>query len=51
MGKLETLVVPEELGTWLENRKLGAPGQYFSVINDLFNYYRTVASYPWKSGV
>ena len=46
MGKLETLVVPEELGRWLKNRSLGSPGRYFTVINELFDYHVTVASYP-----
>lgn len=46
MGKLETLVVPEELGRWLKNRSLGSPGRYFTVINELFEHYITVASYP-----
>ena len=39
MGKLETLVVPEELGIWLEDKELGEPCYYFTVINKLANYW------------
>ena len=35
MGKLETLVVPEELGVWLEGVETGNPGAYFTTINAL----------------
>lgn len=46
MGKLETLVVPEELGTWLDNRELGEPGAYFSIINALYQHWDTVLELP-----
>lgn len=39
MDKLETLVVPEELGAWLEERGFGISGAYFTVINELFHYW------------
>lgn len=39
MGKLETLVVPEELGIWLEDKELGKPCYYFTVINELADYW------------
>ena len=46
MGKLETLVVPEELGRWLDNRELGEPGAYFSIINALYQHWDTVLELP-----
>lgn len=35
MGKLETLVVPEELGVWLEDIGAGNLGTYFTMIDAL----------------
>ena len=42
MYELETLVVPEELGVWLEDVELGEPGNYFTTIDRLFHYWDTV---------
>ena len=42
MYELETLVVPEELGVWLEDVELGEPGNYFTTIDKLFHYWDTV---------
>ena len=39
MNKLETLVVPVELGKWLQSREMGKPGIYFSTIDALFHYW------------
>ena len=39
MNKLETLVVPVELGKWLQSREMGKPGVYFSTIDALFHYW------------
>lgn len=41
MDELETLVVPKELGAWLENRQLGDPDFYFTMIEELFKYWRS----------
>ena len=46
MGKLETLVVPEELGTWLDNRELGDRNCYFTVINELDKYWQIASGPP-----
>lgn len=40
MNKLETLVVPKQLGTWLEDKELGDRSCYFTVINELEEYWR-----------
>lgn len=37
--ELETLVVPEELGAWLGDKELGEPCYYFTVINELADYW------------
>ena len=39
MTKLETLVVPTDLGEWLKSRELGESGAYFSTIDALFHYW------------
>ena len=39
MNKLETLVVPAELGKWLQSRRIGDSGVYFSTIDSLFHYW------------
>lgn len=41
MDELETLIVPKELGAWLENRQLGDPDFYFTMIEELFKYWRS----------
>ena len=41
MTKLETLVVPVELGKWLQSRRIGHSGTYFSTIDSLFHYWDT----------
>ena len=39
MGELETLVVPVDLGEWLQSRRMGDSGAYFSTIDALFHYW------------
>lgn len=39
MYELETLVVPKELGKWLQSREIGEQGAYFSTIDALFHYW------------
>ena len=46
MNKLETLVVPVDLGVWLQSKKLGKSGAYFSTIDMLFHYWDTVSCSP-----
>lgn len=46
MYELETLVVPKELGKWLQSRSIGHSGAYFNTIDSLFNYWNTVTSSP-----
>ena len=41
MNKLETLTVPIDLGEWLQSRKMGKPGVYFSTIDALYHYWDT----------
>ena len=41
MTKLETLVVPTDLGEWLQSREMGKPGVYFSTIDALYHYWDT----------
>ena len=41
MTKLETLVVPVDLGEWLQSRRIGDSGVCFSTIESLFNYWDT----------
>ena len=41
MTKLETLVVPRDLGEWLQSREICEPLVYFSIIGSLFNYWDT----------
>ena len=42
MTNLETLTVPTDLGEWLQSRRIGDSGVYFSTIESLFNYWDTV---------
>ena len=46
MTKLETLVVPVELGKWLQYRRIGHSGAYFTTIGALFHYWETVVGSP-----
>jgi len=41
MTKLETLIVPVELGEWLQSREMGKSEVYFSTIDSLFHYWDT----------
>ena len=43
MYELETLVVPEELGKWLQSMEIGESGAYFSTIGAMYRYWETVA--------
>jgi len=43
MYELETLVVPKELGKWLQSREIGESGAYFSTIGAMYRYWETVA--------
>lgn len=38
-AELEALVVPAELGAWLGDKELGEPCYYFTVINELADYW------------
>ena len=40
MNKLETLVVPKQLGTWLNEKELGDRNFYFTMIRELEEYWR-----------
>lgn len=42
MYELETLVVPKELGVWLEDMKIGQSSHYFTMIDALFHYWDTI---------
>lgn len=44
MSKLETLVVPTDLGEWLQSRRIGDSGVYFSMIDSLYHYWENVLS-------
>lgn len=46
MNKLETLVVPEELGVWLADKKLGKSSHYFTIIDALFHYWDNTIDSP-----
>lgn len=41
MDKPRVLVVPEELGAWLEGMELGNPKRYFTMIESLLYYCKT----------
>lgn len=41
MDKPTVLVVPEELGAWLEGMELGNPKRYFTMIESLLYYCKT----------
>ena len=47
--KLETLVVPTDLGEWLQSRGIGESLTYFSTIDALYNYWESVISSPTSS--
>ena len=49
MTKLETLVVPTDLGEWLQSRGIGESLTYFSTIDALYNYWESVISSPTGS--
>ena len=49
MNKLETLVVPEELGIWLKGMILGESCRYFTMIDELHKYWNTVIDSPTGS--
>ena len=49
MNKLETLVVPVELGKWLQSRGMGKPGVYFSTIDALYHHWESVIGSPTGS--
>lgn len=42
MYELETLVVPVELGVWLEDMKIGQSSHYFTMIDALNHYWETI---------
>lgn len=46
MYELETLVVPEELGKWLQSMAIGESGAYFSTIGAMYRYWETVVGSP-----
>lgn len=46
MTKLETLIVPEGLGKWLQSRRIGHSGAYFTTLDAMFHYWETVAGSP-----
>ena len=46
MYELETLVVPKELGEWLQYKAIGESGAYFSTIGAMYRYLETVAFSP-----
>lgn len=41
MDKPKVLLVPEELGAWLEGMELGNPKRYFTMIESLLYYCKT----------
>ena len=49
MTKIETLTVPTDLGEWLQSRKIGESGAYFSTIDALYHYWEGVISSPTGS--
>ena len=49
MYELETLVVPKELGEWLQSRGVGESLTYFSTIDALYHYWEGVISSPTGS--
>lgn len=46
MGKLETLVVPEELGAWLERIRTGDSKAYFTTIDALHQHWHATLDLP-----
>lgn len=42
MAELETLVVPEELGVWLQDMEIGQSSHYFTTIDALSHYWDTI---------
>lgn len=46
MGKLETLVVPEELGAWLERIRTGDSRAYFTTIDALHQHWHATLDLP-----
>ena len=49
MTNLETLVVPTDLGEWLQSRGIGESLTYFSTIDALYHYWESVISSPTGS--
>ena len=43
MYELETLVVPKELGKWLQSKGIGHSGAYFTMLDAMLHYWETVA--------
>src|SRR5574344_1452924 len=46
MYELETLVVPKELGKWLQSMAIRESGAYFSTIGAMYRYWETVVGSP-----
>ena len=46
MYELETLVVPKELGKWLQSMAIGESGAYFSTIGATYRYFETAVGSP-----
>lgn len=46
MYELETLVVPKELGKWLQSMPIRESGAYFSTIGAMYRYWETVSGSP-----
>ena len=49
MYELETLAVPTDLGEWLQSRRTGDSGAYFTTLDALYHYWEGVISSPTGS--
>ena len=49
MYELETLVVPTDLGEWLQSRGVGESLTYFSTIDALYHHWESIISSPTGS--
>ena len=49
MTKLETLIVPVDLGEWLKGMVLGQSCRYFTMIDELFHYWDNIIDSPTGS--
>ena len=49
MYELETLVVPLDLGEWLQSRRIGDSGAYFTTLDALYHYWESIISSPTGS--